>query len=41
MLYALLIAALVALDQVVKYLIRANNPLGESIPFLPHVMDLT
>ncbi len=41
MLYALLIAALVALDQVVKYLIRANIPLGESIPFLPHVMDLT
>ena len=41
MLYAVLVAALVAIDQVVKYLVRANIPLGESIPFLPHVMDLT
>ena len=41
MLYALLVLALVAVDQVVKYLVRANIPLGESIPFLPHIMDLT
>ena len=41
MLYAVLVAALVAIDQVVKYLVRANIPLGESIPFLPHVMNLT
>ena len=33
MLYAVLVAALVAIDQVVKYLVRANIPLGESIPF--------
>ena len=39
MLYAVLVAALVAIDQVVKYLVRANIPLGESIPFLPHVSD--
>ena len=41
MLYAVLVVALVVLDQVVKFLVRANIPLGESIPFLPHVMDLT
>ena len=41
MLYALLIAALVVLDQAVKALVRANIPLGESIPFLPYLMDLT
>ena len=41
MLYAILAAALVALDQLVKYLIRANIDLGASVPFLPHVMDLT
>ena len=41
MLYALLAAALVAADQLVKYLVRTYIPLGESIPFLPHIMDLT
>ena len=41
MLYALLIVLLTALDQAVKYLVRTHIPLGESIPFLPHVMDLT
>ena len=41
MFYAILTAALVALDQLVKYLIRANIDLGASVPFLPHVMDLT
>ena len=40
MLYALVLL-LVALDQVVKYLVRAHIPLGESIPFLPHILDLT
>ena len=40
MLYALVLA-LVALDQAVKYLVRAHIPLGESIPFLPHILDLT
>lgn len=41
MLYALLVLLLVGADQVVKYLVRTNIPLGESVPFLPHIMDLT
>ena len=41
MLYALLVAALVGLDQLVKYLVRANIPLGGSVPFLPHILQLT
>lgn len=41
MLYAILAAALVAFDQLVKYLIRAHIPLGGSVPFLPHILDLT
>lgn len=41
MLYALLTVLLVALDQAVKYLVRAHIPLGGSVPFLPHVMDFT
>ena len=41
MLYVLLIVLLVAADQVVKFLVRANIPLGQYVPFIPHVMDLT
>lgn len=41
MLYFVLAAALVALDQMVKYLVSTNIPLGGSVPFLPHIMDLT
>lgn len=41
MLYILLIAVLVVVDQAVKVLVRANIPLGGAVPFLPHVMDLT
>ena len=41
MLYALLVLLLVGADQVVKYLVRTHIPLGESVPFLPHIMDLT
>ena len=41
MFYAILAAALVVIDQVVKFIIRANIDLGASVPFLPHVMDLT
>lgn len=41
MFYAILAATLVVLDQIVKYLVRANIPLGTSIPFLPHILDLT
>lgn len=39
--YAILAAALIALDQGVKYLVRTHIPLGESVPFLPCIMDLT
>lgn len=41
LLYALLAIALVAADQVVKFWVRANIPLGESVPFLPNIMELT
>lgn len=41
MLYAILAAALVALDQIVKYLVRANIPLGGNLPFIPYLLDLT
>ena len=41
MLYAVLVAALVALDQLVKYLVVQQIPLGEHVPFLPHLLDLT
>ena len=41
MLYFVLAAALVALDQLVKYLVSANISLGGSVPFLPYIMDLT
>lgn len=40
MLYFILAAVLVAIDQIVKAFVRANIPLGTSIPFLPGVMDL-
>lgn len=41
MFYAILTAVLVVLDQIVKYLIRANIPLGQSVPFIPDLLDLT
>lgn len=41
MLYALLVAALVAADQVVKYLVRTHIPLGASAPLLPGLVELT
>ncbi len=41
MLYAILTAALIALDQAVKYLVRAHIPLYSSRPFIPHVLQLT
>lgn len=41
MLYAILAAALVVLDQLVKYLVRANIPLGGNAPFIPFILDLT
>lgn len=41
MLYILLAVILVVIDQVVKFLVRANIPLGGHIPFIPHVLELT
>ena len=41
MLYAVLAAVLVILDQLVKHLVVQNIPLGEHVPFLPHILDLT
>lgn len=41
MLYFLLAAALVVVDQIVKFLVRANIPLYTSLPFIPRLMDLT
>ena len=41
MFYAILAILLIAADQLVKFLVRANIPMGESVPFLPHILDLT
>ena len=40
MFYAILTAALVVLDQIVKYLVRAVIPLGGNVPFIPYLLDL-
>ena len=39
MLYAALVIALVALDQLVKYLVLTHIPLGGHMDFLPHVLE--
>lgn len=41
MLYYLLAAALVVIDQLTKAWVRGNIPLGGSLPFLPGVLELT
>lgn len=41
MIYALIAAALVAVDQIVKYLVMTNIAPGEHVPFLPYLLDLT
>lgn len=41
MLYFVLAAVLVAVDQLIKYLVSANIPIGGSVPFLPYIIDLT
>ena len=41
MLYIFLVVLLVVIDQVVKFLVRANIPLGGHVPFIPHILDLT
>ena len=39
--YVVLAALLVALDQLVKYLVLTYIPLGGHVPFLPYVVELT
>ena len=39
--YAILTVILVILDQVVKYMVLQNIPLGEHVPFIPYILDLT
>ena len=41
MFYAILAVLLVIADQAVKFAVRANIPLGRSVPLIPRVMDLT
>ena len=41
MIYGLIAAALVALDQLVKYLVMTNIAPGEHVPFIPCILDLT
>ncbi len=41
MLYAVLVCALVGLDQGVKFLVRAQIQPGQVVEFLPHVLGLT
>ena len=41
MLYFLLAAALVALDQFVKLQVMTHIPVGEHVPFLPYLVDQT
>ena len=39
--YAILTVILVAADQIVKYLVLQNIALGEHVPFIPYILDLT
>ena len=41
MIYAILAAVLVAVDQIVKYLVMTRIPFGEHVPFIPYLLDLT
>lgn len=41
MLYAGIVVVFVVLDQIVKYLVRANIALGEVVGFIPHLLGLT
>ncbi|OUN19870.1 signal peptidase II [Pseudoflavonifractor sp. An85] len=41
MLYSIIALVLLVADQVVKYLVRTGIDLGQSIPFIPHLLDLT
>lgn len=39
--YAMLALALIALDQLVKYLVLQYIPLGGHVPFIPYIVELT
>lgn len=39
--YAIFVVILVAIDQLVKYLVLQNIPLGGHVPFIPHLVELT
>jgi len=39
--YVVLTLILVAADQIVKYLVLQNIALGEHVPFIPYILDLT
>ncbi len=41
MIYAIIAAALVALDQLVKYLVMTNIPPEGHVPFIPYLLELT
>ncbi len=41
MLYYVLSAVLVVIDQLTKFWVRGHIPLGQSLPFLPYLMNLT
>ena len=41
MIYAILAVLLVVIDQITKYLVRAHISLGQDIPFIPHILELT
>lgn len=41
MIETLAVVLLVALDQLVKYLVKTNIPLGSQMDFIPHVLGLT
>ncbi len=38
--YYLIVVFLIVIDQLVKWWVRASIPLGQSIPFIPYLMDL-
>ena len=41
MIYAILAAVLVAVDQIVKYLVMTSIGFGEHVPFIPSILELT
>lgn len=41
MLYYLISICLIGIDQLVKWQVRASIPLGQSVPFIPCLVDLT